>query len=313
MHIGELARRADVSVKAIRCYERLGLIVPTRESNGYRSFNDSHLRAVAEIRELSRAGIAPGKAGPFVECLDLGHAHGDECVSSLVVYRDTIADLDEMITALSSRREKLQQRLDHSSGSTSAKESTMTDFTTLPVGLPAPEDDGGADHLPGAAMPHVELPTSDGRILDMAVPGTGRTVIYCYPLSGRPGVDLPQGWDEIPGARGCSTEACNFRDHFQELREAGAERVYGLSSQTPDYQAELVARLHLPFPMISDEGLALADALALPTFAAPGHDRLYTRLTLVIRESTIEHVFYPIFPPNEHAQQVLDWFTQNPA
>lgn len=312
MRIGELARRADVSVKAIRYYERLGLIIPSRESNGYRSFNDSHLRAVAEIRELSRVGIAPSKAGPFVECLDRGHAHGDECVSSLVVYRDTIADLDEMITALSSRREKLQQRLDHSSGSTSAKEATMPDFTTLPAGLPVPEDDGGADHLPGTAMPHLELPTSDGMTLDVSSPGPGRTVIYCYPLSGRPGVDLPRGWDEIPGARGCSTEACNFRDHFQDLQDAGVGQVYGLSSQSPDYQVELVERLHLPFTMLSDEDLTLADALTLPTFSAPGHERLYARLTLIIRESTIEHVFYPIFPPNEHARQVLDWLAQHP-
>ena len=128
-----------------------------------------------------------------------------------------------------------------------------------------------------------------------------------------PGVDLPQGWDEIPGARGCSTEACDFRDHFAELEAAGASRVFGMSSQDVPYQAEVVARLNLPFSMISDQGLALADALQLPTFAAPGHDRLYARLTLVIRDGVIEHVFYPIFPPNTHAQQVLAWLRDNPA
>lgn len=313
MRIGERADRAGVSVKAIRYYARLGLIVPAREANGYRSFDDWHLRTATEIRELSRIGIPPSKAGPFVECLELGHDHSDDCVSSLAVYRDTLADLDEMITALSSRREKLQQRLDHCAGRTFTTEDTMTDFTTLPADLPVPEDDGRAGHLLGMAMPHLELTTSDGGALDMAALGEGRTVIYCYPLSGRPGVDLPQGWDEIPGARGCSTEACNFRDHFQDLRDAGAEQVYGLSSQSPGYQAELVARLHLPFTMLSDADLALADALALPTFSAPGHDRLYARLTLVVRGGIIEHVFYPIFPPNEHVRQVLDWLTRHPA
>jgi peroxiredoxin len=189
----------------------------------------------------------------------------------------------------------------------------MTDYTTLPDNLPVPADDGAADHLPGTAVPDLTLPTSDGQQVSFGTLGPGRTIVYLYPLSGRPGVDLPDGWDAIPGARGCSTEACDFRDHHADLRQAGASRVYGMSSQNPDYQAELVARLHLPFTMISDPGFALADALRLPTFAAPGHDRLYTRLTLVVRDGRIEHVFYPIFPPNTHAQQVLDWLRDHPA
>jgi peroxiredoxin len=123
----------------------------------------------------------------------------------------------------------------------------MTDFTTLPDDLPVPEDDGAAEHLPGAALPHLTLPASDGTRIDLGALGDGRTVLYLYPLTGRPGVDLPAGWDEIPGARGCSTEACDFRDHFADLRAAGAGRVYGLSSQEPDYQAEVVERLRLPF------------------------------------------------------------------
>lgn len=183
----------------------------------------------------------------------------------------------------------------------------MADYTILPEGLPVPEDDGAADHLPGALMPSLELPTSDGRAVRLAELGPGRTVVYLYPLTGRPGVDLPEGWDAIPGARGCSTEACDFHDHFAQLREAGAERVYGMSSQDPGYQAEVVDRLRLPFAMISDESFALADALDLPTFAASGHERLYARLTLIVRDGAIEHVFYPIFPPNTHAQRVLDW------
>jgi peroxiredoxin len=186
-----------------------------------------------------------------------------------------------------------------------------TDYTSLPDDLPVPEDDGAADHLTGMAMPTVSLPSSDGKAVDVGALGGGRTVVYLYPLTGRPGVDLPDGWDSIPGARGCSTEACDFRDHYAELREAGVSRVYGMSSQSPEYQAEVVERLHLPFVMLSDAGFAVADALALPTFAAPGHERLYTRLTLIVRDGRIEHVFYPIFPPNIHAQEVLDWLRLN--
>lgn len=312
MRIGELARRTGASIKAIRYYEQIGLLEAERERNGYRAFGESQVRAVAEIRELSVLGIPPHRAAPFVECLDTGHEHGDECVSSLAVYRDTIADLDRMIDALAARREALRLRLDRSAGRTFAKERTMTDYTILPEGLPEPQDDGAADHLPGMRVPDLALATSDGETVGLAELGSGRTVIYLYPLTGRPGVDLPAGWDEIPGARGCSTEACDFRDHFAELRDAGASRVYGMSSQDPAYQAEVVERLRLPFSMLSDPALALADALRLPTFAAPGHERLYARLTLVIRAGAIEHAFYPIFPPNAHARQVLDWLARNP-
>jgi peroxiredoxin len=188
-----------------------------------------------------------------------------------------------------------------------------TDYTSLPANLPAPTDDGAAAHLPGMAMPALSLTASDGNTVNLADLGPGWTIIYLYPLTGRPGVDLPQGWDAIPGARGCSTEACDFRDHFADLRRAGASQVYGLSSQDPDYQAEVVERLHLPFEMLSDPQLALADALNLPTLSAPGHDRLYSRLTLVVHNGHIEHVFYPIFPPNTHAQQVLAWLDAHPT
>ncbi len=189
----------------------------------------------------------------------------------------------------------------------------MTDYTTLPAGLPVPEDDGAAAHLPGRAMPPVILTATDGRIVDLGAPDPARTILYLYPLTGRPGVDLPNGWDAIPGARGCSTEACDFRDHFDDLTGLGVGALFGLSSQDLDYQREVVDRLRLPFPMLSDERFLLADALRLPTFAAEGHDRLYTRLTLVLRDGRIEHVFYPIFPPNTHAEQVVDWLRENPA
>jgi peroxiredoxin len=182
----------------------------------------------------------------------------------------------------------------------------MTDFYELPGNLPVPGDDGAADHLTGLPAPHISLPSTAGERVALDELRPGRTVIYVYPLTGQPGIDLPQGWDSIPGARGCTTEACSFRDHHHDLVDAGASRVYGLSSQDSNYQLELVNRLRLPFAMLSDEHLSLTRAIHLPTFLT-GDRRLFKRLTLGICGGVIEHVFYPIFPPNEHAQQVLAW------
>ncbi|WP_314173938.1 peroxiredoxin [Streptomyces winkii] len=188
----------------------------------------------------------------------------------------------------------------------------MTDFTSLPADLPVPGDDGAAAHLPGMTVPSVELHSTGGETVRLDALGAGRTVLYVYPLTGRPGTDLPEGWDAVPGARGCTPEACGFRDHHQELLAAGAVRVLGLSSQDTDYQREAVERLHLPFEMLSDPARNLARALGLPTFGISGMT-LYKRLTLVIRDGVIEHVFYPVFPPNEHAGEVLAWLRRNPA
>ena len=188
----------------------------------------------------------------------------------------------------------------------------MSDLTKLPAGLPAPQDDGAADHLPGLAMPQLELPSTAGQSIRLHAMGEGRSVLYIYPLTGRPGAELPDGWDAIPGARGCTPEACGFRDHHQDLSAAGAARVFGLSSQNTAYQQELVSRLLLPFSMLSDAGFRLARALGLPTFEA-GRTRLYKRLTLIIRDDAVEHVFYPVFPPDQHAGQVLAWLRGNPA
>ncbi len=186
------------------------------------------------------------------------------------------------------------------------------DYQSLPADLPVPEDDGAADHLPGMRMPRLRLPGTAGETVSLDALGPGRTVLYVYPLTGRPGTDLPQGWDLIPGARGCTPEACGFRDHHQGLLAVGAARVFGLSSQDTGYQREAVQRLHLPFQMLSDPALSLAGALSLPAFQAGGLT-LYKRLTLVIRDSVIEYAFYPVFPPGEHAQQVLSWLRDNPA
>jgi peroxiredoxin/DNA-binding transcriptional MerR regulator len=318
MHISELARQSGVTPKAVRYYESLGLINPTRATNGYREYDENHLRAVVEIRMLSEIGISPAKAGPFIECLDAGHSNSDDCPASLAVYRDSIAEIDRIIALLTSRRIQLTTRLHQENGHIAEQPREghppmSTDYTTLPAGLPKPEDDGRAAHLPGTKMPSIVLGSSDGTSVDLAHLSDGRTVIYLYPLTGRPGVDLPDGWDAIPGARGCSTEACNFRDHYQQLQELGVKAIYGLSSQRTDYQAEVVERLHLPFSMLSDPEFKLADVLDLPTFAATGHPKLYSRLTLIVKDGGIEHVFYPIFPPNTHAEQVRAWLEQNPA
>jgi peroxiredoxin len=143
---------------------------------------------------------------------------------------------------------------------------SMTDLNELPANLPVPEDDGAADHLPGTPVPAVTLTSTAGVSMALDQLGEGRTVVYVYSLTGRPDRDLPEGWDSIPGARGCTTEACDFRDHHDQLTDAGAARVYGLSSQDSDYQSELVKRLHLPFDILSDAGLSLAETIGLPTF-----------------------------------------------
>jgi len=181
---------------------------------------------------------------------------------------------------------------------------------SLPTDLPAPEDDGAADHLPGTRVPHIQLPSTGGVDVALDRLGLGRAVLYVYPMTGQPGVDLPEGWNAIPGARGCTPEACGFRDHYDELRAAGAATVYGLSSQSTAYQSELAERLGLPFEILSDAEHELAQALNLPTFTAGG-ERLYKRLTLILADGRIEHVFYPIFPPDEHAEQVLDWLASH--
>ena len=180
----------------------------------------------------------------------------------------------------------------------------------LPEGLPGPGDDGACDHLPGLALPAIALRATDGEDVDLSRLGAGRTVVYAYPRTGRPGVPPPDGWDLIPGARGCTPQSCAFRDHYGALEAAGI-RLFGLSTQQPEYQREMAERLHLPFAVLSDKELRLTRALALPTFEIDGAV-LIKRLTLVIRDGRVEHVFYPVFPPDTHARAVLEWAGRNP-
>ncbi|WP_227025680.1 redoxin family protein [Streptomyces fodineus] len=253
----------------------------------------------------------------FVECLAAGRVHADGCPAALASYREAIDELTERIETLTARRATLIANLNtaalRGSGVVRSEEkgTGAMDYLTLPADLPVPEDDGATDHLPGVQAPNLSLLDTAGRAVRLDALGPRRTVVYVYPLTGRPGTDVPEGWNSIPGARGCTPESCAFRDHFHDLLEAGAGRVYGLSSQDTDYQREVVERLGLPFDMLSDPALALADVLGLPTFEVAGM-RLFKRLTLVIRAGAIEHVFYPVFPPNAHAQQVLTWLRENP-
>jgi peroxiredoxin len=186
----------------------------------------------------------------------------------------------------------------------------LHDPNVLPAELRAPQDDGAARHLVGMRLPSLALAATDGSQVDLSKL-SGRTVIYVYPRTGVPGQPLPEGWNDIPGARGCTPQSCGFRDHYAELRSLGASAVFGLSTQTTDYQREAVERLHLPFALLSDSDLVFTRTLRLPTFEFEPYreesSTLLKRMALVIRDGRIEKVFYPVFPPDRNAGDVTDW------
>jgi len=175
----------------------------------------------------------------------------------------------------------------------------------LPAGIPAPKDDGAARHLTSAKLPDLALPATNGSSVNLSKL-TGRTVVYVYPRTGVPGVDAPPGWDDIPGARGCTPQSCGFRDHFGELKRLGVAQLYGLSTQDTAYQKEAATRLHLPFAILSDEKLALTKAMKLPTFTTFGMT-LLKRMAWVIDDGKMTKVFYPVFPPDKNAEEVVAW------
>jgi peroxiredoxin len=179
------------------------------------------------------------------------------------------------------------------------------DPNTLPPNIPAPQDDGAARHLVGMTLPDLALPATDGALVNLSRL-KGRTVLYVYPRTGVPRVDLPPGWNDIPGARGCTPQSCSFRDHFGELKRLGVAQLFGLSTQDTGYQQEAATRLHLPFAILSDEKLALTKVLDLPTFVTSGMT-LLKRMALVIDDGTITKVFYPVFPPDKNAEDVVAW------
>ena len=180
----------------------------------------------------------------------------------------------------------------------------MTNLNQLPTDLPVPQDDGACNHLVGMPLPNVALLATDGSMVNLSQLA-GRLVIYCYPMTGQPNVPLPEGWDQIPGARGCTPQSCAFRDHYQELQALHAN-LFGLSVQSTEYQREMATRLHLPFQVLSDEQYQFQKALNLPTFVAAGMT-LLKRVTLISHQGRIEAVHYPIFPSDSDPAWVLNY------
>lgn len=294
MRVGELAQRTGTTVRALRYYESAGLVVPRRLGNGYREYEPIAERMVLQIRELTALGLSVEETRPFVESLADGNDVADVCPAALATYRSAIAGLQQRIGQLTAQRQALDARLDAAAGLIVKRGD---------AGLDEP------DQLVGTRLPSLPFYSTDGRPVDLGNLGHGRTIIFVYPLTGRPGVDLPNGLSEIPGARGSTEQASWFRDHHGELLRAGARRIYGLSAQSTGYQRELVHRLGLPYPLIPDPRLTLAEATCLPTFAVDDIT-LYHRLTLVIADDVIEHVFHPIAEPASHALEVIRWLTR---
>jgi len=187
-----------------------------------------------------------------------------------------------------------------------AENLTQVDWTTIP----APKDDGSADHLNGLSLPAITLPSTIGSGVEL-MQLSGTTIFYIYPMTGPADGNLPDGWNDIPGARGCTPQSCAFRDHYDDLRRAGASRVFGLSTQSTNDQSEAGTRLHLPFPLLSDAELTFANALNLPRFEVDGRT-LLKRITLITRAGRITKSFYPVFPPDQNASDVLNWLKENP-
>lgn len=184
---------------------------------------------------------------------------------------------------------------------------TSVDWSTIP----APEDDGQAVHLLATSWPSVSLPATNGNEVDLSKQ-PGLVVVYAYPMTGTPGTDLPDGWNELPGARGCTPQSCAFRDHAEELAQLGVSAVFGLSTQTSADQSEAATRLQLPFTLLSDEALKLSRAMDLPTFEVEGRTMI-KRITLLVRDGVIVKVFYPVFPPDENAADVIAFLKSDVA
>lgn len=310
MRAGEAAAKAGVTVKALRYYETVGLLRPARRVNGYRDYSAADVRIAVEVRRLMALGLSPREAEPFLSCLDAGHEHADDCAESLAAYQSKIRELDRLSARVDDVRRKLADQLREAAHRGFPAEAAAPPAPPLPATLPAPADDGAAAHLAGLRLPPLTLPSTDGDHVQLDTHCRGRWIVFVYPMTGDPAADLPSGWSDIPGARGCTAQACGFRDAFADIIAAGVDEVIGLSVDLPRYQRHLARRLHLPYPLVSDGERALATTLRLSTFEAGGMT-LYRRLTMVVRGAEIEHVFYPIFPPDQHAAEVVEWLQQH--
>ncbi|MGY0037194.1 peroxiredoxin [Pedobacter sp. NJ-S-72] len=182
----------------------------------------------------------------------------------------------------------------------------MNNLEILPPDLPIPADDGACEHLPGLAIPGLTLKATNRKLIDLSEI-QGRLVIYCYPMTGPEHIPLPEGWDAIPGARGCTPQACSFRDHYQELQQLNTQ-VYGMSTQSTTDQIESKERLHLPFELLSDENLAFTKALNLPLHTL-GDLKFLKRVTLIFENGIIAKHFYPVFPPDKNIDDVLQYLS----
>lgn len=311
---GQVAHEIGVSQKALRGYEQLGLIVPYRATNGYRLYDRQQIAAAKQVHQLNELGIPLRDMAPFVDCINSGSVHADDCPSSLAEYRRAVDRIDQTIQTLTRQRDALVGNLAVASrrlmGEMADRDAANPNLQSLPADLPVPDDDGATDHLAGMRLPALELPSTDGGQVDLSDLGAGRVLIYVFPMTGSPEQDMPDGWDAIPGARGCSPHNCDIRDHYADLIQAGVRRVFGLSGQPVAYQQALVEALRLPYPLLTDEGMQLAPSV-LPTFSS-GDLTVYRRLAIIVSDSVIEHVFYPVFPPDRHAQVVLDWLETHP-
>ncbi|WP_246656236.1 MerR family transcriptional regulator [Dactylosporangium vinaceum] len=281
MRAGELARRSGTTIRALRYYESVGLVVPRRLANGYREYDPIAERLVVQIRELTALGLSVEETRPFVESIAAGADESDVRAAALETYRSAIAGLQTRIGQLTAQRDALEARL--------ALASTVVDF----------------GDLVGRELPDEQVFATNGDAVNYRHLGPGRTILFIYPLTGRHGVDLRDGLLEIPGAR-APEQVRWFRDHHGELLTAGAARVFGLSAQSAGYQQELAHQLCLQYPLIPDPRLTLAAALGLPTHTAAGRT-FYRRLTLVVTGGVVEHVFHPIPAPPTHANEVLRW------
>jgi peroxiredoxin/catechol 2,3-dioxygenase-like lactoylglutathione lyase family enzyme len=242
------------------------------------------------VRHLERCGVAV-EAGPM-------QRFGAKGEGTSVYFRDPDGSLMEFISYAQASEQRPQREAPG-----------RHDPTVLPANIPAPHDDGATRHLTGMALPDLPLLATRSGAFNPSVLG-GRTVLYIYPRTGVPGVDLPPGWDDIPGARGCTPQSCGFRDHFAELKALGVAHVFGLSTQDTEYQREAAERLHLPFPILSDADLQFTRALNLPTFKAAGMT-LLKRMVLIIDDGVIGKVFYPVFPPDKSAAEVVAWLRRS--
>lgn len=303
MKVRELQERTGASLRALRYYESCGLVVPRRLPNGYRDYDPVAVRQVEQIRTLTSFGLSVEQTRPFVDCLALGHAEADDCPSSMAAYRGAIDGLTRHIEALTRCRDQLSQHLDVAAARVMPGWPARTSRASIES--TGPDGTASAQRVLGRGLPALCLPATDGSSVDLtSLPN--RTILFVYPLTGRPALDMPDGWATIPGAIGCTAEVCGFRDLHRELLVAGAGAVLGLSSQTTVYQTELSNRLGLAFPLLSDPWLTLAAGLGLPTFEVDGM-RLYTRATLVVDAGVVTHVWSPIPDPAHHPSDVVEW------